>query len=364
MSARSERSEPRTSIGAASWQDPLKSAMLNSYMKQVFLDKLPFVLAILLYLLIYFLRLQQGGWEIQTELFSGLRDDLDHRISIILPSPQAELLSGILLGNKKDLPPQLKLALRDTSTLHIVVVSGQNLTMIAGLFLPLAWLISRKFAIFLSFTAIIFYTILTGAQVPVLRAALMASASFLAVLLGRQKDGVWVLLISVGFMLLVNPKWISDLSFQLSFLATAGVVLLAPIILKKLETWPKFIAADLAVTTSAQLMVTPIIAQSFHQFSIVSVFANLLVGWTVPIIMILGSVMLVFSFLNNELVLLIGILVNALLSYFVYIVQFFASLPFAWEYVGEKSFVFWVGYYFILTGVMLVLNNGKNSTRE
>lgn len=333
-------------------------------MKSLIGEKLPFILAILLYLLIYFLRFQQGGWEIQTELFSGFRQDLDQRISLLLPSPQAELLSGILLGNKKNLPPQLKLSLRDTSTLHIVVVSGQNLTMVAGLFLPFAWLISRKFAILLSLLAIVFYTILTGAQVPVLRAALMASASFLAVLLGRQKDGIWVLAVTGGFMLLLNPLWVDDLSFQLSFLATTGVVVLAPMILKKLSKLPKFIAIDLAVTTSAQLMVIPVIAQSFHQFSLVSIITNLLVGWTVPILMILGGVMLMFSFLSSGVAWLISILTNAFLTYFVYIVQFFASLPFAWEYVGEKSIVFWIGYYFILSGVMLVLKHDKNSTGE
>lgn len=332
---------------------------MNKFIK----ENLPFILAIVLYVLIYFLRLQQVGTvnkkfttDTGSGLFTNLRSDLDARIAQFLPSPQAELLSGILIGEQKDLPAHFKLALRDTSTLHIVVVSGQNLTMLAGVFLILAGVIPRKLAISASLLAIIFYTLLTGAQVPVLRAAIMAGASFIAVLVGRQKDGLWVLFVSGGLMLLINPLWIGNLSFQLSFLATFGVVAIAPIILRRLKFLPEILSQDLAVTLSAQLMVTPIIAGSFHQFSIVSVFTNLLVGWTVPFVMILGTIMLAFSYIFSPFAQLVAILTNALLTYFVYMVEFFASLPFAWIYVGNMSWLFWIGYYLIMAGVISALN--------
>src|SRR3989338_11270807 len=93
---------------------------------------LPLILAIVLYILLYFLRLQQGGWEPETEVLKEQRQFLDKRISKILPSPQSDILSGILLGQNKTLPYDIKLALRDRSTLHIVVASGQNLSLVAG----------------------------------------------------------------------------------------------------------------------------------------------------------------------------------------------------------------------------------------
>src|SRR3989344_1104975 len=111
--------------------------------------KLPIVLAILLYILIYFLRLQQGGWEVKLDVFKTQRQTLDKQISKYLPSTQAELLSGILLGQSKDLPITLKLALRDTSTLHIAVASGQNLTIVSAFFLSIAGLIKRRNALIL-----------------------------------------------------------------------------------------------------------------------------------------------------------------------------------------------------------------------
>ena len=328
--------------------------------KRYLIQKLPILLAILLYVLIYFLRLQQGGWEIKTEIFKTQRQALDQRISGLLPSPQAELLSGILLGQNKDLPAQTKLALRDTSTLHIVVASGQNLSMVAGFFLGLSGLLKRKTAIFLSLAAALLYIFLTGFQVPILRAAIMFGLASLAQLFGRQKDSIWVLIITGGVMLWVNPKWILDLSFQLSFMATFGVVVIAPIFLKYLKYMP-ILSQDLAVSLGAQLMVTPIIAQNFHQFSMVGLITNLLVLWTVSFIMILGTIMLILSFLSSILAQLTATFVSVLLTYFIYIVSFFSSLPFAWEYVGQQNWLVWIGYYLILAAVMLLLNNAKQS---
>lgn len=323
------------------------------------MQKLPLVLAILLYILIYLLRTQQQAFEPKLDLFPKVRQTLDQRISKFLPSPQAELLSGILLGQNKNLPGRFKLALRDTSTIHIVVASGQNLSMVAGFFLGLAGLLKRKNAIILSLIASIIYVLLTGFQIPIVRAAIMFSLAAFAQLFGRQRDGIWVLIVTGGLMLWINPKWITDLSFQLSFMATIGVIVVAPILLKHLHSIP-IISQDLAVSLGAQLMVTPIIAQNFHQFSIVGLITNLFVLWTVAFIMISGTVMLILSFISSMLAQLATLFLSVLLTYFIYVVQFFASLPFAWEYVGEQAWVVWVGYYLILIAVMLLLNNGKN----
>ena len=286
------------------------------------------------------------------DLFPQMRQNLDQRISQLLPSPQAELLSGILLGNKKSLPAELKLALRDSSTLHIVVVSGQNLTLLAALFLKLSGLLKRKTAILISLLAIIFYTMLTGAQIPVLRAAVMATLAFSGELFGRQRSGVWILTVTAGGMLLINPAWIADLSFQLSFLATLGVIVVAPVIEKALSFLPNIIKQDLAIAVGAQLVIMPVIIQNFHQLSIVGILANLLVGWTIPFIMILGTLMLVLGSIFS-------LAVGVLLTYFIYVVQFLASMPFAWEYVGEQWVVVWVGYYMVVGGGLMALSKTR-----
>src|SRR3989344_7840197 len=306
---------------------------------------------ILLYILIYFVRFNQGGFKFDVELFGDTRSWMDQKITSFLPSPQAELLSGILLGQNKDLPGQLRLALRDTSTLHIVVASGQNLTMVAGFFLLLAGFVKRKVAMILGFTAIIFYILLTGAQIPILRAGLMVGFAFLANLIGREKDSIWVLLITAGIMLIINPGWLFDLSFQLSILATTGVVIVAPIFLKKLQNLPGFISSDLAVSLGAQIMVFPVIASNFHQLSLVAIPANLLVLWTIPFIMIIGAFFLAFFWIPI-LGWFVAQVLNILLTYFIYVVQFFSSLPFAWEYVGDFHWIVWIGYYLIVVAIL------------
>src|SRR3989344_2462047 len=316
------------------------------------------ILPVILYALLIVLRLQYPPFEPETEVFKEQRQFLDKRISKILPSPQSDILSGILLGQNKSLPYDIKLALRDSSTLHIVVASGQNLSLVAGFFLTLSGLIKRKNAIILGLIAALLYTLLTGLQVPIIRAAIMFGLASLAKLFGRDEDGVWVLMLTGALMLLVNPSWLTSLSFQLSLLATFGVIVVAPIILNKLKALPRFIGGDLAVTLAAQAMVMPVIAANFHQVSLVGLFSNLLVLFTIPFIMIGGALMLVLPF--------IGIILNGLITYFIYVIKFFSSLPFAWVYIGEMSVIFWLGYYLILFAVMLSLKyvQTENSTRS
>lgn len=329
-------------------------------MKQ-FKAKVPIISAVIIYLIIYIIRFQQGGWEINLDLFPDFRKQLDEKIATLLPSPQAQLLSGITLGQKKDLPFDLKIALRDTSTLHMVVVSGQNLSLLAILILKFSGFLTRRVAIILSFSVITFYVILTGGQIPVLRAAVMAFLSGTAQLFGRSNDGFWALLLTASVMLLINPLWIIQISFQLSFLATFGLVVIAPVLSKYLQKLPLFLRENLAATLGAQLAVFPIIAQNFHQLSLVSLPANILTLWTMPYIMSGGLIMLILIFLSEVLAKIISFGLNILLTYFIYVVHFFASLPFAWEYVGEKVWIVWVGYYLILASVMLLLTNGKKS---
>lgn len=322
------------------------------------MGKSQFFLLVVLYLVIYLLRVQQGGWEPQLDLFPEVRHKLDQQIGTLLPSPQAQLLSGILLGQNKSLPPEFRLALRDTSTLHIVVASGQNLTFVAGFFLYLAGLIKRRVVLTLTLVAVVSYVILTGGQIPILRAAVMVTLAFLAQLLGRQNSSIWVLTLTAAVFLLINPKWISDLSFQLSFLATLGVVVAAPIILKYLKFVP-VLSSDLATSLGAQMMVTPVIIQNFHQLSLVSILANLLVLWTVSLIMISGSVMLALSLIWQPLGNFSNLPVNILLTYFVDVVKLLASLNFSWVYVGEKIWLVWAGYYLLVGGILLIINKFK-----
>lgn len=320
-----------------------------------------YLLVPLLWLILFTLRvLQVGGLDLTykeagVELFKPLRDQLVQKVDQTLPYPQSALLSGILLGAQERLPFYLKNELKTTSTVHMVVVSGQNLTMLAGFLMSLVSVIGRKKTIALTLLMVVFYSLLTGFQVPVIRAAIMVGFTFLAQILGREKTGWWVLLFTAGLMLLYNPHWLFNISFQLSFLATAGVVVVAPMLLESFKRLPQILRQDLAVTLAAQALVLPIIVYNFHQFSLVGVLANIFVLWTIPLVMVSGLAVLVFSLFSSLLAQMAGLIPATLLTYFIYTVGMFAKLPGASLEVGQTSIIFWMGYYLLLMAVVWFL---------
>lgn len=330
------------------------------------------LLFLILLLLIFLVRVQQywpldkssnPEFEEITIQFEPILDQFSIVSQQLLPQPQAALLMGMVLGVKADMPFEFKNALRRTSTIHMVVVSGQNLTLLAGIFLSFASLLGRKKTILITLGLVVFYSLLTGFQVPVIRAGIMVLFASIAQIMGRDRDSPWILLTTALLMLIYNPSWIQSISFQLSFLATIGVVIVAPEVIKSLKFLPNIIKQDFGMSLSAQAMVFPIIALNFHQASIVGLFANAFLLWTVPVIMISGTVALLVSLVNVSLGWILALIPGIFLTYFVYIVNFFNSMPGASVYVGRISSLVWIGYYLLLLGFYLSIRK-KNSVEE
>ena len=147
-------------------------------------------------------------------------------VNHVLPEPHAGLLNGILFGTKATLSKELYNALIRTGTLHIVALSGMNITIIAlimrSILLPF---VSRRVASFLTILGIILFVWFVGASPSVVRAAIMGSISLLAIALGRQAWSLLSWVLALGIMLVIKPSWIGDISFQLSALATIGIIL-------------------------------------------------------------------------------------------------------------------------------------------
>lgn len=318
-------------------------------------------LATTLWLLLFALRVVTIGgldptfYEEGSERLKPLREYLAATLDQNLPYPQSAILSGIVLGTQKNLPFSLKTDLKTTSTIHIVVVSGQNLTILAGFLMSLATFLGRKKTIILTVFVILLYSLLTGLGIPVIRAAIMASLAYTAQLFGKEKQGAWVLFLTGAVMLLYQPNWLLSISFQLSFLATFGVVVVAPIMLNFLKIVPKIIREDLAVTLSAQAMVLPIIAYNFNQISLIGILVNTLILWSIPIVMIGGFISLGLGLVWNFLGQIAGLIPTILLTYFINIVKFFADIPWASINIGKTGWVLWLGYYLILGALLWVM---------
>lgn len=287
------------------------------------------------------------------KILFNFRGHLEEKIAQLLPEPQSSLLSGILLGTKRAIPEKFLKNLRDTGTLHIIVASGYNLSVVAGFLVStLVWFINRKKALIFAFLGVIFYTLMVGAEPPVVRAAIMASLAYGAQYLGRLRDGLIALISTAVLMLLISPLILFDVGFQLSFMATAGISLIYPLLREKRILSLPFLGDELTTTLSAQIGITPIILLNFGNISFLSPLINALVLPLIPLLMNLGAIVTILGFFIKPLAQVLAWVLWLPLTYFTRLVEWFGRL--SWINWQIKSLSFWwgVGYYLVLTIVL------------
>jgi competence protein ComEC len=270
-----------------------------------------------------------------------------------LPQNEASLLSGILLGGSEGFTPDLRDAFEKTGVLHVVAASGMNVTLIAGfLFAASNSILSRRKAIIISILGIFYYTLLAGMSASVVRAAIMGSIVFTAAVLGRKNLAFMSLIVTGFIMLFINPLTLFDISFQLSFLSTLGILSIKPILdsAKFVKKIP-FISDDLTTTISAQGGSLPILAKTFSFYSLTSIIVNGLVLWTIPILMILGGIAAICSIALPFVSIPFLYLSYPLLLYFEKTVVLFSNLP-DLDF-SQSNWFLWIGYYFILVAIII-----------
>lgn len=294
----------------------------------------------------------------QKTLFSA-RSGLKAKIFAALPEPQASLLAGIVLGAKENLPENFGQDLRKTGTIHVVVVSGYNISVVAGFLIGLSRFIKRGRATILGIVGIVFYTLLVGAEPPAVRAAIMGGLAFTATTLGRQRFSLYALTLSAYLMLVVKPTIIADVGFQLSFLATAGIILFQEAIFAFFKFLPRPFSDDLATTLAAQSLVVPVIFYHFGSVSAISPVANAAILWLIPLATIFGFIFLAASLTIPLVAILISWLLWALLSSFVFLVAAFAKLSFAYLTFAPGNLWPLIIYYIVLASLVLYLKNAR-----
>jgi competence protein ComEC len=250
------------------------------------------------------------------------------RVSNMLAEPEKSLLLGILIGAKKTLPSDITEAFNRAGLSHLIAVSGFNISIIVGALSYAAWVIGRRYSFWLSIFFIIAFTILTGASASVLRASLMGFLLLLALRHGRLYAITPSLLFTAGVMVLINPKiLVWDVGFQLSFLATAGIVYGVPVLQKLTERWVelKFLK-DIFVTTLCAIVATlPLLLFKFGQLSVIAILANLIILPFIPLVMAIGFLS-VLPFLGSGFAFVASLLLKAV----IWIVIFLTS----WKYAS------------------------------
>lgn len=253
-------------------------------------------------------------------------------IDQLLPQPHAGLLSGILFGTKETLSKELYDALVTTGTLHIVALSGMNITILSGIVgATLGPFFSKRVASLITIVLIIMFILFVGPSPSVIRAGIMGGISLIAISFGRQYWSFYTLLLAAGSMVLLRPAWITDLSFQLSVLATLGIVLFATGATGasvKSALW-QLIESNLRITLAAQVFTVPLIFLQFHRISLVSPLANVLIGWTIVPITVLGLLVAILGWVWLPLGQIVAWASWVFLQYLVGTIYLASQLPMA-----------------------------------
>jgi competence protein ComEC len=209
-----------------------------------------------------------------------LRAMILERLDGVLPSAEAGLLKATVLGDRSGLTPEMNQAFLDSGTYHILAISGLNVSILAGTLFGLFRLLraSPPLAAAAAMLLVTFYAALAGASASVVRAAVMADTYLLAVILDRRGDLLNTLALSALVLLWWNPHYLFDVGFQLTYLATLGIILVLPRCEEKLARWPRplrYILASMAITLAATLMTLPVLAATFNRISPVGLLANI-----------------------------------------------------------------------------------------
>ena len=234
--------------------------------------------------------------EVSTNFVYKLRSKLLEIYSVSLSQPHSALVAGVTIGSKSDIPKDFWEQLKQSGTVHVVVASGMNVTLVAGfLMYSLVPLFNRRKAIIIALLGIWIYSIISGFDAPIIRAAIMGSIAFLAVELGRLNTAWRALFLSAFVMLLFKPEWVGDLGFWLSFTATSSLIFFEKKIANLIHKVPVIknlgVFRDGLITTlAAQIGVAPILIVFFGRFNLLSPITNAAVLWTIPFITILGMI--------------------------------------------------------------------------
>lgn len=274
--------------------------------------------------------IDDGNFSIKRFLFSIKQKFIDGLNKTLVP-PQSSLAAGLIVGAKQALGKDLLDKFRKVGLIHIVVLSGYNIAIVAEIIKKIFQFLSRRGSFLAGSISIFLFTILTGANATIIRASIMVFLVMLAKYLYRPYAINRSLFLAAFLMVFINPRiLLDDPGFQLSFVATLGLVHLTPFISKIFLFFPeKFGIREIVSSTLAtQIAVLPLLVNMTGEISTVALLVNIIVLPLIPLTMLLGFIAGVISIFSVTLSLPFGFLVNLLLSYQMEIVKWFSNLSF------------------------------------
>lgn len=289
----------------------------------------------------------EGNW------WQGLLFNLRQRILRthvrFLNIPFGSLVSSMVMGSRGvDLSFQLQEAFRLGGLAHILAASGFHVSLLLGVVLGLTQSFSLGYRLWLGLVVLFVYATITGFYPSILRSCLMGVGVLIGIVNERKVRVFASLLLAAVILLLINPLWIWDIGFQLSFLATFGLIVSLPAMVERLDWLPPTLANVLAVSLSATVWVLPLLFYHFHRFPLYSVITNVL-ATPLVIVITLGGFFTAFVGVFSPL---LGGAIAFLLFPFIWLliklVEISNQLPFSSLAVGEINIIILSLIYLIL----------------
>ena len=243
-------------------------------------------------------------------------------INSYLPEPHASLLNGIIFGINLKTSKLFYEQLKIVGLLHLVVLSGINITMLGAIIANITGFLGKRASILLTILTIILFIFFVGPQAPIVRAGIMGMLTLVAVLYGRKNIGLYSLFLSLIFIAVVFPDWLASVSLYLSYGATLGIMLFGQ------SSSKNQIIKDLKISLAAQIFTAPIIFIYFKQISFISPLSNILVAPIIPPLMVLGFLTAILGKINYYLGLIPSYICYGLLSYIVWVIEKLSKIPF------------------------------------
>lgn len=265
-------------------------------------------------------------------MFARIRRRLVTAMQAVLPTEEASLLGGLLLGLRGSLSKELLDAFRITGLIHIIVLSGYNVTLVAEATRRLFSRAGTTIPLIISLATIIAFVLLAGAQTAAVRAGIMAVIALVARSLNREQGGVRALLLAAAVMTIVNPhQALFNISFHLSFLATLGLLLFAKPLEERLHgvTDRLQFRSILAATIATQCTLLPYLAYAIGEVSLIGIIANVIILPLVPLAMATGTIVTVTALILPTAGFVIAPIALIPLSLMTHSTTFLAKVPYA-----------------------------------
>jgi competence protein ComEC len=229
-----------------------------------------------------------GGDPLHAALFA-IRHAVIDGVDRALPEPQAALLLGVVFGYRAALPPLLQQQMVTSGLIHIVVISGLKVSLLARIIHQGMGRIVPRAAPLIAAGAMAGYALLAGASAAALRAAGMGILVVVAGRMHRDSHVFVSLALTAAVMLGLKPDLAADVSFQLSFAGTMGIAAMTDPIAARFGGIPAVVRDPLAATIAAEAATWPLMLANFHQLSLIGPVANALVLPLLPAVMTVGG---------------------------------------------------------------------------